>query len=128
MLGICGPAGRHCRLPEKGGRRAGHRCRALHQRRQFISQALVRWAYDQQVTLDFSRPGKLTDNASIEPFNGRFRYECLNGHWFLSLPNAQEKIDRWRQDHNGFRPYSSLQNLTPDEVAAATATVELQNA
>ena len=96
--------------------------------REFISQALVRWAYDQQVTLDFSRPGKLTDNASIEPFNGRFRYECLNGHWFLSLPNAQEKIDRWRQDHNGFRPYSSLQNLTPDEVAAATATVELQNA
>jgi putative transposase len=49
-------------------------------------------------------------------------------HWFLSLTDAQEKIEHWRQEYNGFRLYSSLQNLTPDEVAAAAITVELQNA
>lgn len=95
---------------------------------EFISKALDRWAYDQQVTLDFSRPGKPTDNPYSESVNGSFRDECLNVHWFLSLPNAQEKIERWRQEYNGFRPHSSLQNLTPDEVVAAATTVELQHA
>ena len=95
---------------------------------EFISKALDRWAYDQHVTLDFSRPGKPTDNPYIESFNGSFRDECLNVHWFLSLTDAQEKIEHWRQEYNGFRPHSSLQNLTPDEVVAAAITVELQNA
>ena len=95
---------------------------------EFISKALDRWAYDQHVTLDFSRPGKPTDNPYIESFNGSFRDECLNVHWFLSLADAQEKIEYWRQEYNGFRPHSSLQNLTPDEVVAAATTVELQNA
>jgi len=90
-----------------------------------ISKVLDRWAYDQHVTLDFSRPGKPTDNAYIESFNGSFRDECLNVHWFLSLTDAQEKIEQWRQEYNGFRPHSSLQNLTPDEVAASAVTVEL---
>ena len=63
-----------------------------------------------------------------ESFNGRFRDECLNVHWFLSLPDAQEKIEHGRQEYNCFRPHSSLQNLTPDEVVAATSKAELQNA
>ncbi len=91
----------------------------------FIRKALDRWAYDQHVTLDFSRPGKPTNNAYMESFNGSFRDECLNVHWFLSLTDAQEKIEQWRQEYNGFRPHSSLQNLTPDEVVAAATTVEL---
>jgi len=95
---------------------------------EFISKALDKWAYEQQVTLDFSRPGKPTDNPYIESFNGSFRDECLNVHWFLSLTDAQEKIEQWRQEYNGFRPHSSLQNLTPDQVMAAAITVELQNA
>ena len=95
---------------------------------EFISKALDRWAYDQHVTLDCSRPGKPTANPSIESFNGSFRDECLNVHWFLSLTDAQEKIEHWRQEYNGFRPHSSLQNLTLDEVVAAATTVELQNA
>jgi putative transposase len=95
---------------------------------EFISKALDRWAYDQRVTLDFSRRGKPIDNPYIESFNGSFRDECLNVHWFLSLADAQEKIEHWRQEYNGFRPHSSLQNLTPDEVVAAATTVELQNA
>jgi len=85
---------------------------------EFSSKALDRWAYDQHVTLDFSRPGKPTDNPYIESFNGSFRDECLNVHWFLSLTDAQEEIKHWRQEYrqeyNSFRPHSSLQNLTPD--------------
>ena len=63
---------------------------------EFISKALDRWAYDQYVTLNFSRPDKPTNNPYIESFNGRFRDECLNVHWFLSLLDAQEKIEHWR--------------------------------
>jgi putative transposase len=52
---------------------------------EFISKVLDKWAYDHHVILNFSRPGKPTDNAIIESFNGRFREESLNTHWFLSL-------------------------------------------
>lgn len=80
---------------------------------EFISIALDRWAYDKQVVLDFSRPGKPTDNAFIESFNGSLRDECLNIHWFMSLEDAQEKLENWRQDYNCFRPHSSLGDLPP---------------
>jgi len=58
---------------------------------EFVSKALNRWAYENGVALDFSRPGKPTDNAFIESFNGRLRDECLNAHWFLSLADARAK-------------------------------------
>lgn len=64
----------------------------------FISKALDRWAYDQHITPDFSRLGKPTDNPSIESANSSFLDECLNVHWFLSLADAQEKIEHWRQE------------------------------
>jgi putative transposase len=86
---------------------------------EFISKALDKWAYDKGVTLDFSRPGKPTDNAFIESFNGSFRDECLNVHWFLSLADAQEKIERWRVDYNRCRPHSALGDRTPEEFKAA---------
>ena len=82
---------------------------------EFISRALDRWAYENKVTLDFSRPGKPTDNAFIESFNGRLRDECLNVNWFLSLDDAREKIEAWRTDYNEFRPHSSLSDRTPLE-------------
>ena len=82
---------------------------------EFISKALDKWAYENKVTLDFSRPGKPTDNPFIESFNGSFRDECLNTNWFLSLDDAREKIETWRKDYNEFRPHSSLANLTPNE-------------
>ena len=72
--------------------------------------------------LDFSRPGKPTDNAYIESFNARFRLECLNEHWFLSLEDAREKIESWREDYNHHRPHSSLDNLTPVAFAKLGAT------
>ena len=82
---------------------------------EFISKELDKWAYENKVTLDFSRPGKPTDNAYIESFNGSFRDECLNINWFLSLEDAREKIEEWRGDYNDWRPHSSLDNLTPNE-------------
>lgn len=80
---------------------------------EFISKALDRWAYDHEVTLDFSRPGKPTDNPYIESFNGSLRDECLNVHWFLSLDDARTKIETWRRDYNAYRPHQSLGGLSP---------------
>ena len=84
---------------------------------EFVSKVLDKWAYENKVGLAFSRPGKPTDNAFIESFNGSFRDECLNVHWFLSLDDAKNKAEYWRQDYNYFRPHSSLKNLTPHEFA-----------
>jgi putative transposase len=82
-----------------------------------ISKVLDQWAYLNGVTLDFSRPGKPTDNAFIEAFNGRFRQECLNENWFLSLDDAREKVEVWRKEYNRHRPHGALGNLTPVEFA-----------
>ncbi len=65
---------------------------------EFISKDLDHWAYANNVTLDYSRHGKPTDNPFIESFNGSFRDECLNTNWFLSLPDAKNKIEQWRRD------------------------------
>ena len=67
---------------------------------EFVSKEVDLWAYAKGVTLDFSRPGKPTDNAFIEAFNARLRQECLNQHWFLSLADACAKIDQWRELYN----------------------------
>jgi len=84
---------------------------------EFISRALDKWAYEKGVVMDFSRPGKPMDNATIESFNGSFRDECLNVNWFLSMEDAREKIEKWRRDYNEFRPHSSLEDLTPRQFA-----------
>ena len=88
---------------------------------EFVSRDLDLWAYTNNVVLDFSRPGKPTDNAFIESFNGKFRQECLNQHWFLSLAEAQRTIEAWREDYNGSRPHSALGNRTPTEFATSSA-------
>ena len=80
---------------------------------EFVSRDLDLWAYANDVTLDFSRPGKPTDNAFIEAFNGRLRAECLNTHWFLSLSDAEEKLERWRRDYNEVRPHGAIGNKPP---------------
>ncbi|BEQ16950.1 insertion element protein [Desulfoferula mesophila] len=80
---------------------------------EFTSRALDEWAYRNGVKLDFTRPGRPTDNAYIESFNGKFRLECLNQNWFASLQDAQSKIEAWRRDYNWERPHSSLGNQTP---------------
>lgn len=83
---------------------------------EFVSKDFDRWAYENGVTLDYSRPGRPTDNPFTESFNGSFRDECLNTNWFLSLEDARDKIESFRRDYNEFRPHSSLQGKTPDQV------------
>jgi putative transposase len=85
---------------------------------EFISKELDRWAYEKKVVLDFSRPGKPTDNPYIESFNGKFRDECLSVHWFSSLDDVRAKIEDWRNEYNGFRPHYSLRGLAPIEFLA----------
>jgi putative transposase len=82
---------------------------------EFVSKEMDHWAYENKVIMDYSRPGKPTDNPFVESFNGSFRDECLNAHWFLSLEDAADKIEAWRIDYNQYRPHSSLNGLTPAE-------------
>ena len=80
---------------------------------EFVSRDLDLWAYRHGVILDFSRPGKPTDNAFIEAFNGRFRAECLNQHWFLTLADAREKLEAWRRYYNEERPHGAIGYKAP---------------
>ncbi len=82
---------------------------------EFAGRMVDLWAYANQVTLEFSRPGKPTDNAYIESFNGSLRDECLNAHWFESLTDAQAKMDAWRKEYNESRPHKALNGLAPLE-------------
>jgi putative transposase len=84
---------------------------------EFTSKALDQWAYENDVRLDFIRPGKPVENAFIESFNASLRKECLNAHWFQTLEEAQNRIEQWRRAYNEERPHSSLGNLTPREYA-----------
>lgn len=82
---------------------------------EFICNALDQWAYERGIKLHFIRPGKPVDNAFMESFNGRFRDECLNQHWFVTVEQARQITEEWRIDYNEERPHSSLGNLTPYE-------------
>ena len=84
---------------------------------EFVSKAVDQWAYWNKVELDFSRPGKPTDNAFCESFNGRVRQELLNASWFESMADAQAQAALWRMQYNHDRPHGSLSNLTPAEFA-----------
>jgi putative transposase len=84
---------------------------------EFVSKAMDRWAYENSVELDFSRPGRPIDNAKVESFNGRLRTECLNAHWFLSLADAKLKIEAWRRYYNEVRPHTALDWRAPAEFA-----------
>ena len=86
---------------------------------EFTSRAFLSWAEKRRIALHFIDPGKPNQNAFIESFNGKFRDECLNVHWFESLEDARLTIEDWRVDYNEVRPHSSLGNLTPAEFAAA---------
>jgi len=88
---------------------------------EFVSRALDQWAYLHRITLDLSRPGKPTDNALVESFNGRLRDQCLNTNWFLSLDDAKRKIEASREHYNESRPYTALGCVSPREFAQQAA-------
>ena len=88
---------------------------------EFTSQVLDLWAYHNQVKIDFSRPGKPTDNAYVESFNGTLRAECLDAHWFRDLADAAQEIEAWRTEYNASRPHRALGERTPNEFASQIA-------
>lgn len=94
---------------------------------EFISRQLDLWASGHGVRLHFIQPGRPVQNCFVESFNGKFRDECLNQHWFVSLSEARQLIGIWKIDYNEHRKHSSL-GMTPSEFAAgrkcAVETVE----
>jgi len=86
---------------------------------EFTAEALDQWAYANKIELDFSRPGKPTDNAFIESFNASVRKELLNTRWFDSLQEARQAARSWRREYNEDRPHRSLSNKTPQAFAAS---------
>jgi putative transposase len=84
---------------------------------EFTSQVMDLWAYRAGVQIDFSRPGKPTDNAHVESFNGTLRAECLDAHWFGTLAEAKQIIEAWRHEYNESRPHRAHGERTPDEIA-----------
>jgi putative transposase len=86
---------------------------------EFISRDLALRAYQLDVIIDFSRPGKPADNAFIESFNGKFRAECQNRHWFLPLDHARKKMEEWFRAHNEARPHSAISTIPPISLMTA---------
>jgi putative transposase len=89
---------------------------------EFRGHVLDQWAYTHGVALHFIEPGKPVQNAYVESFNGRFRDECLNSSWFVSLDDARVTIEHWRRDYNETRPHGSLAGCTPLEFARQQCT------
>ncbi len=89
---------------------------------EFISKDLDLWAWMNGVILDFSRPGKPTDNAFAEAFNGKVRAECIDQNWFLPVEDARPKCEAYRHEYNHERPHSSIGNKTPIEFMKAIST------
>jgi putative transposase len=85
---------------------------------EFTSRALDHWAYGRGVDLKLIAAGKPTQNAYIESFNGKFRDECLNDHYFTNLAHARAVIAEWRRDYNEARRHSSIGRIPPAEFAA----------
>ena len=84
---------------------------------EFTSRAFIAWAQSHGVRHILIQPGRPMQNGYIESFNGKFRDECLNEHWFETLVQARSTIATWRQDYNQVRPHSSLGRIPPAEFA-----------
>lgn len=114
---------RVCRVLDRLVADRGHPARIITDNGpEFTSKVLDRWACEHCVELQFIQPGKPVQNAFVESFNGTFRNECLNEHWFISLQEAKELIEAWRVDYNTERPHSSLGGKTPGEFATFAQT------
>lgn len=94
---------------------------------EFTGQLLDLWAYHHRVTIDFSRPGKPTDNCYVETFNGSYRDECLNVHWFETMNDAQAISEAWRRDYNETRPHMALNDVPPEEFARRNRAKNAEN-
>ena len=105
--------GNHARIQKTSTGLAGPNSLILDNGLEFCGRAMLTWAHERRVTLRLIAPGKPTQNAYVESINGRFRDECLNEHWFTSLPHAEAVIEAWRQEYNEERPKKRRGGLTP---------------
>ncbi len=94
---------------------------------EFTGIALDQWAFRNKIKLSFIDPGKPIQNAIIESFNGKFRDECLNEHWFLNIEMAINIIENWKHDYNYSRPHSSLSNMSPIKFAEFNGFIEYKS-
>jgi len=94
---------------------------------ELTSMAILRWCRETGVERHYIAPGKPTQNAFVESFNGRFRDECLNDTLFSTLVEARNAISSWKEDYNRYRPHSALGNMSPAEFALKS-TLEKQAA
>jgi putative transposase len=85
---------------------------------EFTSRAFLAWTTARGVKHILNQPGKPTQNAYIESFNGKFRDECLNEHWFETLAQARNEIAHWRVDFNEVRPHRSCGRIPPARFAS----------
>lgn len=92
---------------------------------EFVGRALEMWAMNRKVRVDFIQPGKPVQNCFVESFNGRFRDECLNENWFVSLEDARRIISNWKDDYNNEREHGSLGGMTPSEFRRAVESAEI---
>ena len=88
---------------------------------EFTGKSMLTWAHRQGISLRLIEPGKPNQNAYVESFNGRFRDECLNEHWFMSIEHARVVIEKWRREYNDERPKKSLGGITPSQYATQLA-------
>ena len=94
---------------------------------EFSGRLLDLWAYYFKVRIDFSRPGKPTDNCCVETFNGSLRDECLNVHWFVKMDDAKVTIEAWRRDYNETWPHMALDDAAPEEYARSIGARDAKN-
>jgi putative transposase len=84
---------------------------------EMTSHAVFKWAGERGVKWHYIAPGKPTQNAFVESFNGRLRDECLNEELFSSMADVRQKLAAWQADYNQFRPHTSLGGLAPNVYA-----------
>ena len=94
---------------------------------EFSGRLLDLCAYHSKTRIDFSRPGKPTDNCYVETFNGSLRDECLNLHWFETMEDAKATIEAWRRDYNESRPHMALNDAAPEEYARKSGLLNAEN-
>ena len=94
---------------------------------EFSGRLLDLWAYHCKARIDFSRPGKPTDNCYVETFNGSLRDECLNLHWFETMEDAKATIEAWRRDYNETRPHMALNDVAPEEYSRRSGVLNVEN-
>lgn len=92
---------------------------------EFAGRLLDQWAYEHGIKLHFIEPGKPVQNAYVESFAGKLRDECLNGHWFTTVADAQQTIEAWRREYNEIRPHSALGGRPPEEFARSIEQAEV---